>query len=51
MHLDVIKQWNENLTLPRRFLSRDQLVCDRLFAGNKSINEAFLKHTYPDLYK
>jgi hypothetical protein len=46
-----MKQWNTNLTIPRRYLLRDQSVCARLFAANKSFNQPFLKHTYPALYK
>jgi len=46
-HMDVLKEWNANLTIPRRYSMRDQLVCSRLFATNRT----FLKHSYSDLYK
>jgi hypothetical protein len=51
IHLDVMKDWNRNVTIPRRFLSRDQSVCSRLFAANTSFNQQSLKHSFPDLYK
>ena len=50
-HLDVIQNWNANLTLPRRFSLRDQSVCGRLFAKNQSFDQPFLKHSFPDLYQ
>ncbi|CAF1176648.1 unnamed protein product [Adineta ricciae] len=50
LHIDVIKHWNENLTIPRRFSSRDQAFCSRLFNENKSIHQSDLKHSYPNLY-
>jgi hypothetical protein len=46
-----MKQWNANLTIPKRYVFRDQSVCARLFANNKSFDQSTLKHTYPDLYK
>lgn len=49
--LDVMKDWNANLTLPRRFSTRNQSVCSRLFAVNQSFNQASLKHSYANLYK
>ena len=50
-HLDVIKNWNANLTLPRRFALRDQSTCARLFVMNKSFDQTFLKHSYANLYQ
>ncbi len=49
--LDVIKQWNKNMTAPRRFLSQNRLVCDQIFAANNSLNQLSLKHGYPALHK
>jgi hypothetical protein len=46
-----MKEWNANLTLSRRYSMRDPLVCSRLFAANKSFDQTFLKHSYPNLYK
>ena len=46
-----MKEWNANLTKPKRYLSRDQPACARLFSNNKSFDQSTLKHTYPTLYK
>lgn len=51
IHLNVIKEWNMNLTITRRFLARDQYVCNRLFANNTSFDDSTLQHSFFDLYQ
>ncbi len=46
-----MKEWNANLTIPKRYSMRDQLVCSRLFSPNKSFDDISLKHSYSNLYK
>jgi hypothetical protein len=46
-----MKERNANLSLSRRTSMRDQSVCSRVFAGNKSFNQGFFKHSYANLYQ
>jgi len=50
-HLNVIKQWNENMTILRRSSLQNRSVCDYIFASNNSLNQSPLKHQYSALYK
>ena len=50
-HLDVIKQWNENATIIRRFSMRNQSMCERIFASNSSLSQPSLQHEYAELYR
>ncbi|CAF4634716.1 unnamed protein product [Rotaria sp. Silwood1] len=49
-HLDELKQWNTNATIPRCTSTRNQFTCVRLFNTSKALNQSVLKHKYPDLY-
>jgi len=48
-HLDVIQQWQSNLTILKRI--SNQPICGRIFSNNRSPDQAQFSHSYPNLYK
>lgn len=51
IHLDEIKQWNDNYSVSRRYSSSNRFICQRLFTLNNSLNQPSLRHGYPNLHR